>query len=118
MQKLHQASQNQLFAIQSASEERSAGRQSELELASEELDRASERLAALEREKKQLAQRLAEQQDKSAAAAAAAAAAAGSSAGQPSVEESLRSELGMQREVGWWVCNGRPLGGGRLQDRK
>ena len=117
MQKLHQASQNQLFAIQSASEERSAGRQSELELASEELDRASERLAALEREKKQLAQRLAEQQDKSATAAAAAAG-SGSSAGQPSVEESLRSELGMQREVGWWVCNGRPMGGGRLQDRK
>lgn len=94
MQKLHQASQNQLFAIQSASEERSAGRQSELELASEELERATDRLAALEREKHQLAQRLAEQQDKNVAVPAAGAPA------PPNVEESLRSELGLQREVG------------------
>lgn len=40
MQKLHHASQNQLFAIQSQTEEEQMGRQSELELASAELERA------------------------------------------------------------------------------
>lgn len=59
MQKLHAATQNQLFAIQSQSEEERVGRQTELELASSELERAQERLMALEREKQQLKQQLA-----------------------------------------------------------
>ena len=94
MQKLHQASQNQLFAIQSASEEESVGRQTELELASTELERAPERLAALEREKRQLVVRLAEQAEDRAAAAPPPP-----PANQASAEESLRTDLSLQREV-------------------
>ena len=94
MQKLHQASQNQLFAIQSASEEESVGRQTELELASTELERATERLAALEREKRQLVVRLAEQAEDRAAAAPPPP-----PANQASAEESLRTDLSLQREV-------------------
>ncbi len=44
LQRLHDATQNQLFAIQSQSEDERAGRQQELDLASAELDRAQERL--------------------------------------------------------------------------
>ena len=95
MQKLHQASQNQLFAIQSASEEESVGRQTELELASTELERATERLAALEREKRQLVVRLAEQAEDRAAAAPPQP----PPANQASAEESLRTDLSLQREV-------------------
>ena len=40
MQKLHHSTQNQLFAIQSQTEEDKMGRQTELELATSELDRA------------------------------------------------------------------------------
>ena len=58
LQKLHSATQNQLFAIQSQSEDEHAGRQSELDLASAELERAQERLASLEREKQVLVQQL------------------------------------------------------------
>ena len=94
MQKLHQASQNQLFAIQSASEEESVGRQTELELASTELERATGRLAALEREKRQLVVRLAEQAEDRAATAPQPP-----PANQASAEESLRTDLSLQREV-------------------
>lgn len=40
LQRLHAASQNQLFALQSASEEQAAGAQGELEMATAELERA------------------------------------------------------------------------------
>jgi homeobox protein cut-like len=92
MQKLHQASQNQLFALQSASEEENVGRQSELELASSELERAQERLTALTREKQQLIQQLVSQKEASSKAESHAPSSA-------TVEEGLQSELGLQREV-------------------
>ena len=54
MRQLHQASQNQLFTMQSRTEEEAAGMRSEVELATAEMDRAQQRLAALEHEREAL----------------------------------------------------------------
>ncbi|KAK9858886.1 hypothetical protein WJX84_001830 [Apatococcus fuscideae] len=54
MKRLHEASQRQLFAMQSRTEEEQAGLQSELELATAEIDRTAQRLMTLEREKERL----------------------------------------------------------------
>ncbi len=112
MQKLHTATQNQLFAMQSQSEDERQSRHAELELASAELERAQERLMALEREKQQLQHRLTGPGAGGAGGAAAGDAAAGGLLGQASgataaaagglasvVEESMRQELYTQREV-------------------
>jgi len=86
MQKLHSAAQNQLFELQTRSEEVAVGKQVEWEQAAEEVERAQGRMAALEAEKKLLQQRLADQ---------GATGGAGSSA----LEETLRQELATQRGV-------------------
>ncbi|KAG1675885.1 hypothetical protein FOA52_001542 [Chlamydomonas sp. UWO 241] len=104
MQRLHTASQNQLFAIQSATEEVQAGRSSELELASAELERAQERLAALEFSKKKLQERLTAEPGRSHGSDGGGAAASGSGGGAAAeagraVEESLRAELANQRDA-------------------
>lgn len=116
MQKLHTATQNQLFAIQSQSEEERVGRQSELELASAELERAQERLMALEREKQQLKQQLQSGSEPGRGTGSGGGAAAPQH-NVPSVEESLRQELHAQREVAarlrlevrWRWCPAAPL---------
>lgn len=95
MQKLHTATQNQLFAIQSQSEEERVGRQTELELASSELERAQERLMALEREKHQLKAQL----DKGATDSHGMSAGGAAPLHATGVEESMRQELHTQREV-------------------
>ncbi|KAL3131491.1 hypothetical protein ABBQ38_007797 [Trebouxia sp. C0009 RCD-2024] len=89
MQRLHQASQNQLFTIQSQTEEQQAGLRSELEIATDEMEKAQQRLAALEREKAVL-------QDTTSLTASLVASKA---APNNTVEESLRKELQNQREV-------------------
>lgn len=101
MQKLYSSTQNQLFAIQSQTEEEKWGRQSELELASAELERAQQRLASLEKEKEQLVTQLTTQQSTEGGTGAGASAGGASSAvaASLSVEESLRHELGTQREL-------------------
>lgn len=102
LQKLHSATQNQLFAIQSQSEDEHAGRQSELELASAELERAQERLASLEREKQVLVQQLAAPQQAQAQQQPQGGSTGGggaASGGHPSLEDSLRQELSTQREM-------------------
>jgi homeobox protein cut-like len=60
MQKLHTAAQNQLFDLQTRSEEAAVGKQAEWEQAAEEVERAQGRMAALEAEKKLLQQKLTE----------------------------------------------------------
>jgi homeobox protein cut-like len=54
MQRLHEYGQSQLFELQAQSEEISAAKQSELNLLTDEVDRAQSRLLSLEREKEQL----------------------------------------------------------------
>jgi homeobox protein cut-like len=51
MQRLHEYGQSQLFDLQAQSEEISAAKQSELNLLTDEVDRAQSRLLSLEREK-------------------------------------------------------------------
>ncbi|GFR50386.1 hypothetical protein Agub_g12601 [Astrephomene gubernaculifera] len=108
MQKLYTGAENQLFAIQSQSEEERMGRHAELELASAELERAQERLATLERERNALVAKL--QQDAAAAGVGSPAthgsaggahrsSGGGSAAAAASIEETLRAELGSQREL-------------------
>ncbi|KXZ54818.1 hypothetical protein GPECTOR_4g889 [Gonium pectorale] len=115
MQKLYAGAENQLFAIQSQSEEERMGRQAELELASAELERAQDRLAALEREKEALVAKLQHDEpgtgsqggaDPAAAPHGSAALRHSASVGgrasaqhSASIEETLRSELGAQREL-------------------
>lgn len=101
MQKLYTGAENQLFAIQSQSEEERMGRQAELELASAELERATERLAALEREKQGLVEQLQSGQGAGGAGRGHGVGAGreGAAAVAHSIEETLRSELGVQREL-------------------
>lgn len=54
MQRLHEYGQTQLFNLHTQSEEISAAKQSELNLLTDEVDRAQARLMSLEREKEQL----------------------------------------------------------------
>lgn len=54
MQKLHEYGQTQLFDLHTQSEEISAAKQSELNLLTDEVERAQARLMSLEREKEQL----------------------------------------------------------------
>eukprot|EP00891_Asterochloris_glomerata_P006970 jgi/Astpho2/6970/Aster-01827 len=87
MQRLHQASQNQLFSIQSRTEEEQAGLRSELDIATAEVDRAQQRLLALEGEREKVMQQ-------------ASVVPADDSAQEQQtrvVEQSLRSELQSQR---------------------
>lgn len=58
MRQLHSATQNQLFTMQSKTEEEQTTMQHELELTTSEMERAHERLLALEHEKEQLMGRL------------------------------------------------------------
>ncbi|GIL82819.1 hypothetical protein Vretimale_8189 [Volvox reticuliferus] len=97
MQKLYTGAENQLFAIQSQSEEERMGRQAELELASAELERAQERLAALEREKEALVAKL--QHDAAFALDGSSGTGGTAAAAAASIEETLRTELGVQREL-------------------
>ncbi|GIL55034.1 hypothetical protein Vafri_10686 [Volvox africanus] len=97
MQKLYTGAENQLFAIQSQSEEERMGRQAELELASAELERAQERLAALEREKEALVAKL--QHDAAFALGGSSGTGGTAAAAAASIEETLRTELGVQREL-------------------
>ncbi|KAG2490870.1 hypothetical protein HYH03_010788 [Edaphochlamys debaryana] len=97
MQKLYTGVENQLFAMQSQSEEERTGRQAELELASAELERAQERLTALEREKNKLISKL--QNPPPSAAVSGRGASGGGAPAAPSLEETLRQELGVQREL-------------------
>uniref|UniRef100_A0A7S3QQW6 Cux N-terminal domain-containing protein n=1 Tax=Dunaliella tertiolecta TaxID=3047 RepID=A0A7S3QQW6_DUNTE len=95
MQKLHHASQNQLFAMQSQSEEEKVGRQHELELATAELERAQERLMALEREKEQMVSAAEKQK-----AGPSDSSQQGAERAALNIEESMRQELYTQREIG------------------
>ncbi|KAI3427262.1 hypothetical protein D9Q98_007195 [Chlorella vulgaris] len=102
LRRLHQASQNQLFSMQSRSEEAAAGLQSELELATDEMERSQQRMATLEQEKASLLARLQQQQqqgggDGDGEAGAVAAGPAGG--GGRLAEDSLRQELYAQREL-------------------
>ncbi|KAL4425119.1 hypothetical protein ABPG77_008224 [Micractinium sp. CCAP 211/92] len=97
LRRLHQASQNQLFSIQSKSEEEAAGLQSELERASEEMERSQQRLATLEREKAALLARL--QEGAGAGGVGGEGGAVGPGASSRATEESLRQELSAQREL-------------------
>ncbi|KAL2630870.1 hypothetical protein R1flu_015556 [Riccia fluitans] len=54
MQRLHELGQSQLFEFRAQSEEERAAKQSELNLLTDEVDRAEARLLSLEREKEQL----------------------------------------------------------------
>ncbi|KAL0022630.1 hypothetical protein WJX77_011900 [Trebouxia sp. C0004] len=90
MQRLHQASQNQLFTIQSQTEEQEAGLRSELEIATDEMERAQQRLTTLEREKDILLQ---------GSSSPTAAQAANKAPSNKLVEESLRNELQNQRGI-------------------
>ncbi|EFN56705.1 hypothetical protein CHLNCDRAFT_144082 [Chlorella variabilis] len=101
LRRVHQASQNQLFSMQSKSEQEAAGLQSELELASEEMDRSQQRLATLEQEKAALLARLQQQQQQQQAAALPGAEGGEGGAGSSgkAAEESLRQELYAQREL-------------------
>ncbi|KAL6758283.1 CASP C terminal-domain-containing protein [Haematococcus lacustris] len=107
MQRLHTSTQNQLFSLQSQSEEEQLSRQVELELASSELDRAQERLVALEREKQRLQQQLGEAGAPGGPAAGGLGGSSSSSVGGQagavlavsSIEETVRNELHTQREV-------------------
>ncbi|KAG6546451.1 hypothetical protein Mapa_011999 [Marchantia paleacea] len=54
MQRLHEFGQSQLFELRAQSEEERAAKQSELNLLTDEVDRAEARLISLEREKEQL----------------------------------------------------------------
>ncbi|KAG2424374.1 hypothetical protein HXX76_014583 [Chlamydomonas incerta] len=109
VQKLYTGAENQLFAIQSQSEDEKAGRQAELELASAELERAQERLAALEREKVTLVAKL-QHPDPHTHTHGSGGGAGGAGSGGPrggsggggggiSIEDTLRQELGLQREL-------------------
>lgn len=60
MQRLHEYGQSQLFDLRTQSEELSANKQSELNLLTDEVERAQARLMSLEREKEQLRQQLQE----------------------------------------------------------
>eukprot|EP00798_Chlamydomonas_sp_ICE-L_P017047 gene17047-23340_t len=96
MQKVHHATQNQLFAIQSQSEDEVAGVQAELDLASTELERVQGRVQSLELEKSTLVNKLGSGGE----AVAAPERRNVSDTDRPSgVEENLRNELGMQREM-------------------
>ena len=81
--------------MQSKSEQEAAGLQSELELASEEMDRSQQRLATLEQEKAALLARLQQQQQQQQAAALPGAEGGEGGAGSSgkAAEESLRQEL-------------------------
>lgn len=92
MHRLQQTTQNQLFAMQSQTEEEKLGRQSELELQTQELERAQERLIALEQEKASLKQQLGARKDSQLEKLRAAPPV-------PTLEEALRQELGTQREL-------------------
>lgn len=59
MRKLHLASQNQLFSIQSQSEEERAGYRAELDIAASEIERMQASVLALENEKRHLVTELA-----------------------------------------------------------
>jgi hypothetical protein len=98
LRRLHNASQNQLFSLQSRSEEAAAGLHSELALAVEEMERSQQRLATLEREKTGLLDRLAaQQQGQQGGGGDAGAGAAGAPGGASrATEESLRQELSAQ----------------------
>ncbi|CAM6089630.1 unnamed protein product [Calypogeia fissa] len=58
MQRLHEYGQSQLFELRAQSEEERAAKQSELNLLTDEVDRAQARLISLEREKDQLRSQL------------------------------------------------------------
>ncbi|KAL3688801.1 hypothetical protein R1sor_015110 [Riccia sorocarpa] len=58
MQRLHELGQSQLFELRAQSEEERAAKQSELNLLTDEVDRAEARLLSLEREKEQLRSQL------------------------------------------------------------
>ena len=86
-------------SLQSKSEEAAAGLQSELELATTEMERSQQRLATMEQEKAALLQRLAAQQQGAGAGSEAAGgggAAAAGGGGSRAAEESLRQELHAQ----------------------
>ncbi|GLC41611.1 hypothetical protein PLESTF_000273100 [Pleodorina starrii] len=104
MQKLYTGAENQLFAIQSQSEEERMGRQAELELASAELDRAQDRLAALEREKEALVAKL-QHDDVTAPGGGGGGARGTAAAAAASIEETLRTELATQRELAFRLRN-------------
>ncbi|KAL4853646.1 hypothetical protein ACK3TF_005368 [Chlorella vulgaris] len=105
LRRLHQASQNQLFSMQSRSEEAAAGLQSELELATDEMERSQQRMATLEQEKASLLARLQQQQQQQQQAGgdgdgeAGVAAAGPGGGGGRFAEDSLRQELYAQREL-------------------
>jgi DNA repair exonuclease SbcCD ATPase subunit len=106
LRRLHQASQNQLFSMQSRSEEAAAGLQSELELATDEMERSQQRMATLEQEKASLLARLQQQQQQQAGGdgdgEAGAVAAGPAGGGGRFAEDSLRQELYAQVGVGDW----------------
>ncbi|KAG7631716.1 CASP C-terminal [Arabidopsis suecica] len=58
MQKLHELAQNQLFELRAQSDEETAGKQSEVSLLMDEVERAQTRLLTLEREKGHLRSQL------------------------------------------------------------
>ncbi len=101
LQKLHSATHNQLFAIQSQSADKHAGRQSELELVSAELERAQKRLASLERQKHMLVQQLAAPQQQAQQQQQGGGTDAGGTSARShlSFKDSLRQELSTQREM-------------------
>ncbi|KAK9803913.1 hypothetical protein WJX72_004650 [[Myrmecia] bisecta] len=88
MQRLHQVTQNQLFSMQARTEDERAGMQSEMEIATAEMDRAHQRLVALEREKEVLLSQ-----------AGGAPAAVAEDERKRAAEDQLRNELHTQREL-------------------
>jgi homeobox protein cut-like len=95
MQRLYTAAQNQLFELQSASEEAAVGKQFEWEAAAAELERAQEQLASLEAEKSALQERLSSHADTSTTAAGSGAPPGSSSV----VEDTLRQDVASLRDV-------------------
>eukprot|EP00873_Tetraselmis_striata_P029350 jgi/Tetstr1/449614/TSEL_036701.t1 len=89
LQSTHAATQNQLFAVTSQSEEESAGVDRQLELAAEEMERAESRFLQLQREKAAMAAQLQKLKEQGLSEPADAATAQ---------TESLRRELSAQRE--------------------
>eukprot|EP00884_Botryococcus_braunii_P002856 jgi/Botrbrau1/12571/Bobra.0169s0105.1 len=93
MQRLHELSQKQIFLLQARTEEEQVGMQAELDLATSEIERAQQRLLALEQEKAGLAEGI----DR-------AAGGGGASVGPREqlsrvAEEAVRTELANQRNL-------------------
>ncbi|GMH36191.1 hypothetical protein BSKO_04059 [Bryopsis sp. KO-2023] len=93
MRKLHNASQNRIFLLQSETEEERAGYRSKLEIAVADIEQAQERVLTLETEKRRLLDTIETLKSETGKASGAGAGAS------DAVSDGLMAELAMQRNV-------------------